>query len=335
MNENLLIKYDEHFSDKFGKNPYERTLTELLEKGYVNIDKFSGPSSHQTTDYLKKILNVNKAGHSGTLDPKVTGVLLIGLNKATRLMEYMLESNKEYVCLMYLHNEVKDEDLKKTFKNFTGLIKQTPPIVSAVKRQERDRMIYYLDLLETRENNKFILFRVGCQHGTYIRKLCSDMAEDLGVGGQMIELRRTKAGPIKEDDNIIGLDKLRNLWELYNEETDEKTKQIYENELKIYIRPMEEMVKDFKKVIVRDSAVDSLCHGSDLAIPGIAKLNENINIGDTIALMTHKSELIGMGTAFMKSDDVMKKKKGAFVKTEKIFMEEGIYPSYWTFNKEK
>lgn len=332
MIEEFLVKHDEKPIESSGKPPHQRTISELLERGFVNVDKDSGPTSHQTADSLKNILKIDKAGHSGTLDPKVTGVLLIGLNKATRLMEYMLKSNKEYVCLMFLHKPVDEKKIKETFLKFTGKIMQTPPIVSAVKRQERERTIYYNEILEIKDN-QFVLFRVGCQHGTYIRKLCSDMGDDLNVKAQMIELRRTKAGPIREEDNIISLDKLRNLYELYNNEKEEKRNLVLENELKKYIRPMEEVLKDYKKVIARDSAVDTVCHGSDLAVPGVSKLNSNIEIGEEVAVMTHKGELIAFGTAFMSSKDVMKKNKGAFIKTDKVFMDIGTYPGYWNFKK--
>lgn len=331
MNQEILTKKNEK-SSKFGQIPSERTITDLLDKGVIIIDKDAGPTSHQTVDYLKKILKLEKAGHSGTLDPAVTGVLVTGLGRATRLMEYMLKSNKEYVCLMYVHKPITNEQVKDALKKFTGKIMQTPPVVSAVKRQEREREIYYIDLLDTDENNQNILFRVGCQHGTYIRKLCSDMGEYLGVGAQMKELRRTKAGPFKEIDNSIGLDKLRNLYELYQEATG-KEKETYETELRKYLRPMEEALADFNKVYVRDSAVDSICHGADLAIPGISKLNDGIELGEEIAMMTLKGELIGMGVAYLTSKDVMKKKKGAFIKTNKVFMDVGTYPQQWNFEK--
>lgn len=330
--DNIIVKLDEPTSEKFGKKPENRTIDELLQRGFVIVDKDSGPTSHQTTDYTKKILGVDKAGHSGTLDPKVTGVLLVGLGKATRLMEYMLKSNKEYICLMYFHKPVSDEKLSEVFEKFTGKILQTPPIISAVKRQERERTIYELEILDKKQDNQYILYRVACQHGTYIRKLCSDMGEYLGINAQMMELRRTKAGPFREEDNSIGLDKLRNLFELYNESKGDE-KYTFEKELRKYIRPMEEVLKDFKKVYVRDSAVDTICHGSDLAIPGVAKLDENIEIGETVAMMTLKGELIGMGMAFLKSKDVMKKNKGAFIKTDKVFMDLETYPKYWGFNE--
>lgn len=327
----MLIKLPEKSSEKFGKEPHKRTVEELLEKGFILIDKDSGPTSHESTDNVKKVLGIDKAGHSGTLDPKVTGVLLVGLGKATRLMEYMLKSDKEYVCIMFVHKEVSKEGILEVFKKFTGKIMQTPPVVSAVARRPREREIYSIELLEMKE--KDVLFRVRCQHGTYIRKLCSDIGETLKCGAHMKELRRTKAGPFSENDGLIGIDKLRNLFELYKESKGEE-KKIFEKELRKFLRPMEETLIEFKKVYVRDSAVDSLCHGSDLAIPGVASLDEGIEMGEEVAIMTQKGELIAMGTAFLSSDEVMRKDKGAFVKTSKVFMDVGSYPTVWEFMKE-
>lgn len=135
----MLVRHKEKENSKFGKKPEDRTITELLDKGVIVVDKDAGPTSHESVDFLKRILKIEKAGHSGTLDPKVTGVLVCGLGRATKLMEYMLLSSKEYVCLMYVHKEITQEQLDDAIKKFTGKIKQTPPVVSAVKRQERER----------------------------------------------------------------------------------------------------------------------------------------------------------------------------------------------------
>ena len=247
----MYIKFDEKSSEKFGKNPYKQTFLELFEKGYINCDKHTKETSHNCVDELKKILKIKKAGHSGTLDPQVTGVLLIGLGRATRLMEYMLLSNKEYVCLIYFHKEIEDKKIDEVFEKFKGEIEQLPPIVSAVKRQLRKRSIYKLEILEKRENNQYILFKVECEKGTYIRKLCSDMGEYLEVGAQMVELRRLKAGPKSEDDFCISLDNLKILYELYKKEEDKENKKKLEVELRKYIRPYEELLCNFKKSLCK------------------------------------------------------------------------------------
>lgn len=336
----LLVKYKEKSSSKHGKVPSERTIDELLDRGVIIIDKDAGPTSHTTADNVKKILGIEKAGHCGTLDPQVTGVLLMGLGKATRLMEYMLKSDKEYVCLMYVHKSVSEEKIKDALKKFTGKIMQMPPIVSAVKREEREREIYSIELLDLADNNQSVLFRVKCESGTYIRKLCTDIGEYLGVGAQMKELRRTKAGPLTENDNLISCDNLRNLVELYKEMREEMgvkltpnpqptTQSPYEMELKKYIKPMEYVLTDFKKVYVRDNAINSICHGSDLAIPGVSELEEDIKVGEEIAIMSLKGELIAMGIAYLTSKDVIKKEKGAFIKTTKVFMDIDTYSKRW------
>lgn len=329
----LLIKRNDKPAKNLGKYPTDRTIEELFDKGAINLDKDAGPTSHIAADQLKRVLKIDKAGHSGTLDPAVTGVLLMGLGRATRLMEYMLKSNKEYVCLMYVHKPVSKQKIEEIFKKFTGKIMQTPPIVSAVKREEREREIYSIEFLDYADEGQNILFKVACQHGTYIRKLCSDMGDALGVGAQMKELRRTKAGPIREEDNIISLDKLRNLYELYLDEKDLKKKNLLEKELKKYIFPMEYLLQDFKKVYVREMAVNSLCHGADLAIPGVSKLEDGIEMGEEVVIMSLKGELIAIGIAFLNSDEVMKKNKGAFVKTSKVFMDIDYYPKSWDFEE--
>ena len=152
------------------------------------------------------------------------------------------------------------------------------------------------------------------------------MAKSLGVGGQMIELRRIKAGPFTENDGIISLDELRNLLELYDEVKNEKEKQIIEKELRKYIRPMEELLKEFKKVYVFDSCIDSLSHGQDLAVPGVSKLDFGIQIGEEVAIFSLKGELVAVGKSLMTSEELMKKEKGIFVRIYKTFMDIGVYP---------
>ena len=158
-----------------GTYPAERTITELIQYGIVNIDKPKGPSSHQVSDYVQKILHIDKAGHSGTLDPAVTGVQPVALGKATRITQFLLTAAKEYVCLMHLHKEVPESSLRTTIQKFVGKIQQRPPVKSAVKRVERTREIYEFEILEMKE--KDVLFRVKCQAGTYIRVLCHNIGK--------------------------------------------------------------------------------------------------------------------------------------------------------------
>lgn len=166
----VLLRKEAKTDEKLGKYPDKRSVEDLINYGIVNIDKPKGPTSHQVSDFVQKILKINKAGHSGTLDPAVTGVLPIALARATRIVQTLLKAGKEYIAIMHLHKKIKEKKLKKICKKFVGKIKQKPPLKSAVKRQLRAREVYYLDLLEI--DGQDVLIRVGCEAGTYIRKLC-------------------------------------------------------------------------------------------------------------------------------------------------------------------
>ena len=311
----VLVKKESSTNPGYGCNPNKRSIKELLDYGIVNIDKPSGPTSHQVSAYVKKILNVSKSGHSGTLDPKVTGVLSVAIGKGTRIVQSLLPAGKEYVCLMKIHHDVDEKTLIKTIQSFLGEIDQLPPVRSAVKRQQRKRTIYYIDIIEIL--GKDVLFRVGCQAGTYIRKLCSDIGDKLGTGAHMAELRRTRAGPFDES-TICTLQDLKDAYYYFKEKSKEK-------ELRKIVMPIEKGAEHLHKVWVVDSTVDTLCHGAFLNVPGISKLEQGIKPNDRVAVMTLKDELISVGVAFMTSEEAMKKDKGLFLKPDQVFMEPGTY----------
>ena len=312
----ILVKKEFETNPDYGQDPNKRDIKELINYGVINVNKPAGPTSHQVSDYIKKILNITKSGHSGTLDPNVTGVLPTALGKATRIVQTLLTSGKEYICLMYLHKEVSEKEIKETVKKFTGKIKQLPPIKSAIKRILRTREVYYFNILEI--DNQNILFQIGCEAGTYIRKIVHDFGQELKTGAHMVQLVRTKAGPFN-DISWHSLHDLKDAYEFYKE-GDEK-------ELREIILPIEESVTPLPKVWIMDNAVDSICHGASLNIPGISKLN-HFNEEETVAIMTLKNELVGLGISAMNSDNIIKKDKGLAVRAKKVFMDRGIYPKH-------
>lgn len=177
----------------------QKTIQELLEFGIINIDKSSGPTSFDISDFVRKKLELRKTSHFGTLDPKVTGVLPIALNRACKLTGFFLGEDKEYVGIMRIHKDYPLEKIKKVIKEkFIGKILQVPPVKSRVKRQEREREVKKFELFE--KNEKDILFLAEVEGGTYIRKLLDDLGKELGIGAHMLELRRIRAGIFKEGD---------------------------------------------------------------------------------------------------------------------------------------
>ena len=316
----LLIKTEGETDPNYGNFPDERPLEDHIKRGIINLDKPSGPTSHEIDSWVKRILNVEQTGHGGTLDPKVTGVLPVGIDYATRVIQLLLGADKEYVCLMHLHEEIPEGRIRDILKEFQGKIFQTPPIKSAVKREMRVRNIYYVDILEI--DGQDVLFKIGCEGGTYIRKYCHDVGEALGIGAHMAELRRTKSGPFKEDETLITLQDLTDAYHIWKEEGDESL-------IRNCILPMELAVKHLPKIIIRDSAVDAVCHGADLASGGIVSLDDNINKGNTVAVMTLKGELVAAGESLKTSKEIYKANKGIIIDIKKVFMEPGTYPKMW------
>ena len=304
-----LIKKEEASLTPFGCYPGARSLEEHIKNGIIVLDKPSGPTSHQIDRWIKEILDIKKCSHGGTLDPRASGVLVIALENATKLMPILLSSRKEYVGIIHLHEEVNRKDIEKTFNKFIGKVKQIPPVKSAVARKEREREIYYLELLEIDGRN--ILFRIGCEAGFYVRRFAVDFASKLRIKGHLQELRRTKSGNFSEESTVT----LQNLVDAVGDE----------DKLKGIILPMEIAVESIGKVIVSDNAIDNICNGAPLAIGGIVKLEDNIKKEDWIAILSLKGELVAIGKALLDSKNIFEKKKGLAIKTDRVLMKKGTY----------
>jgi len=286
------------------------TIDELIRKGVINLDKPAGPSSHEVAAWVKRILRIKKAGHIGTLDPKVTGVLPILLQDGTKAVGALVNLPKEYVCVLHLHKTVPEPVLRDVLREFTGVIYQRPPLKSAVKRQIRKREIYFIDVLEWQGND--VLFKVGCEAGTYIRKLCHDVGEVLGVGAHMQELRRTKAGPFDES-KLSTLHDLADAYHFWIEDNDEAP-------LREIIMPVERALSHLPKIVIRDTAVDALCHGARLAEPGIVSLPD-VHPKQLVGIYTSRDEIVALGISVVEG--------GIIAEVKRVMMEPGTYPRYW------
>ncbi len=313
-----LIKTSATTNVHYGKTPSQRSVRELLNNGFINLDKPAGPTSHQVVAWVKEVLEIDKAGHGGTLDPAVTGVLPVALGDAARALQVLLVAGKEYVALMKLHKEVEEKRIREVCQSFVGEISQMPPLRSAVKRVRRTREVYYLEILEIHGTE--VLFRVGCEAGTYIRTLCVDIGKKLGIGAQLMELRRTRVGNITEE-SAVSLQDLKDAYIFWKEDGDE-------TELRKTILSMERLLEVVPKIIVRDSAIDALCHGANLAIPGVVELDD-MKPGEIAAVMSLKNEGVALVQMEIPSLQVIEKDTGLCASLERVLMNKGTYPSIW------
>jgi len=222
--------------------------------------------------------------------------------------------------------KISKKKLEKVFKIFTNEIYQRPPLKSSVARKLRIRKIHYCKLLELNENR--VLFIIGCEAGTYIRKFCYDIGETLCAGAHMTDLRRTRVGKFTEKDNLITLQNLKDAFTIYQREGNDYY-------LRKIVYPMEKMVEHIPKIFVRDTAVDALCHGADLAAAGVCFIDARIKPGMLIALMTLKKELIGFSIAKLNAMDIFKAKSGIMAKIKKVFMARNTYPRWDEKNSKK
>jgi len=314
-----LVKIKIKTDEKYGKKPSERTIDELFDNCFINLDKPHGPTSHQVDSWVKKTIGIEKVGHGGTLDPNATGVLPIGIGATTKALSALLPAGKEYIALMNLHKDIEDEKILNTCKGFVGKVTQLPPVRSAVKRVHRKRSIYYLEVIQIK--NREVLFRVGCESGTYVRTLCVDIGKKLGCGAHLAELRRTRVGHLDEKDSVY-LHDLKDAWVFYKEEGDESY-------LRNVVLPIEKMLDHLPKIIVRDSTVNALCHGANLAIPGVAEVDSDIKKDQLAAVFTLKGEAVALVKMLMNTLDIIQAGNGFCGNLQRVIMKKDTYPSVW------
>ncbi len=304
-----LIKAEEISNPMYGHYPGSRPVQELLNNGLVILDKWRGPTSHDVTAMVKNILGIKQAGHAGTLDPGVSGVLPILAGNACKLTPALQGLDKEYVGILHLHKDVDDKRLDAAIKKFTGEIKQTPPLRSAVARKERKRSVYSFSIID--RSGRDVCFTVRCQAGTYIRKLVNDIGLEIG-GAHMTELRRIAVGMFTES-MAHTIQELKDAFVTM----DEAIREI--------ILPAEGAAEAVKKIIIKDSAVHTVCNGAPLYTGGILRIEEGIIPDMPVALLTLKGEIVALAKSKMESIE-MTKRKGMAAQTDRVVMKKGLYP---------
>jgi H/ACA ribonucleoprotein complex subunit 4 len=319
--QNLIVIDEDLTNDQYGVYYNKRSIKDLLNYGLILLDKPPGPTSHEAVAWAKRILQLPKIGHSGTLDPQVSGVLPLGLGEATKALGVLLLGPKEYYGLGRLHSLPSQEKLESILKMFTGEIYQKPPQRSAVLRQTRTRTVYELEIVEQKE--RLLLLRILCEAGTYIRKLYYDIGEILGPGATMIELRRSRVHQFDEDKKkLVTLHELADAYAVWKEKNDDS---------KLYklIMPIEYALSEIKSVVIRDSAVDALCHGAQLAIPGILQISPGISKEDLVGIYTQKGEIVALAEALLSEAEIKDATKGYAFQTNRIIMAPNTYPKSW------
>lgn len=306
-----------------GCSPLKRPLQEYMRYGCINLDKPANPSSHEIVAWIKRILRVEKTGHSGTLDPKVTGCLIVCIDRATRLVKAQQSAGKEYVGIVRLHSAIEnDAVLARAVETLRGALFQRPPLISAVKRQLRIRTIYESKLIEYDDERHLGVFWVSCEAGTYIRTLCVHLGLLVGVGGHMQELRRVRSGILSENEHMVTMHDVLDAQYMYDTHKDESY-------LRRAVLPLEVLLTNFKRIVVKDSAVNAICYGAKLMIPGLLRFADDIEVGTEVIMMTTKGEAVAVGIAQMTTAVMATVDHGVVAKIKRVVMERDTYPRTW------
>ncbi|KAK9761548.1 centromere/microtubule-binding protein cbf5 [Basidiobolus ranarum] len=306
-----------------GCSPLKRELREYIRYGVINLDKPANPSSHEVVAWIRRILRCDKTGHSGTLDPKVTGCLIVCIDRATRLVKSQQGAGKEYVCVLRLHDAVDDEKkVTQAIETLTGSLFQRPPLISAVKRQLRIRTVYESKLFEFDNDRHLGVFWASCEAGTYMRTLCVHLGLLLGVGGHMQELRRVRSGALSENEGMVTMHDVLDAQWVYDNTKDETY-------LRRVIRPLEMLLVSYKRIVIKDSAVNAICYGAKVMVPGLLRYESGIEVGEEVVLMTTKGEAIALGIAMMTTAVMATCDHGVVAKIKRVVMERDTYPRKW------
>ncbi|MCI4338782.1 MAG: RNA-guided pseudouridylation complex pseudouridine synthase subunit Cbf5 [Thermoplasmata archaeon] len=290
----------------------------LAEGAFLLIDKPRGPSSHQVTAWARDLLGVERAGHAGTLDPNVSGLLWVGVGPALKLLPLVLEFPKRYVGVVALHGAVPAKELARVLAEFTGPVYQTPPVRSAVRRERRVRTIHRLELVESVGNR--LLIDVVAESGTYIRTLAVDLGEALGVGGHLEELRRVATGPFDESRSV-------SLATLADAVARRATGDAAP--LVALLHPIEEVWKEFPAIVVKDAAASAVAHGAGLASGGILALPQSFARGARVALVNRAGALIATGVARHDAAAMGAIPHGWVVDETRVFVDSAQFPALW------
>ncbi|KAI4472149.1 centromere/microtubule binding protein cbf5 [Holotrichia oblita] len=320
----LNVRTNHYTPLPYGASPLKRDIVEYIKSGFINLDKPSNPSSHEVVAWIKRILKVDKTGHSGTLDPKVTGCLIVCIDRATRLVKSQQSAGKEYVAVFKLHSTVEGGPSKviQGLEKLRGALFQRPPLISAVKRQLRVRTVYDSKLLEYDESRNMGVFWVSCEAGSYIRTMCVHLGLVLGVGGQMLELRRVRSGIQSERDNMATMHDVIDAQWLYENHKDESY-------LRRVIRPLEGLLIGHKRIIMKDSSVNAVCYGAKILLPGILRYEDSIELNEELVIVTTKGEAVALAIALMTTSTIASCDHGIVAKIKRVIMERDTYPRRW------
>ena len=315
----IILEKDAKTSPDHGTIPSGRTIDQLLESCFILIDKSPGQSSHQVSAWARDMMGLEKLGHGGTLDPFASGLLPLLSGKAMRLTGKILTHDKSYLALFKFGKELGRDEIEDKMKMLTGKVYNVPTEISAVRVQVRTRKISKFDILDF--DGTSLLTHIECEAGTYVRTMARDLGLLLDTPVELKELRRPKSGEFSLIQSIT-MQQLADAYWLWKEKGDEDAM------LRI-LHPIEDMLSDLPRVVVKDGAAAALSHGAPLLRPGVVSIDDNLNVGTEVLLVTMKGEAVAIAKMSQNSKVIPDMNQGEVAKPNCVLMKEDTYPRSW------
>ena len=315
----IILEKDAKTSPEHGTIPSERTIEQLLESCFILLDKSPGPSSHQVSAWARDMMGLEKLGHGGTLDPFASGLLPLLSGKAMRLTGKILTHDKSYLALFKFGKELERNEIEDKMAMLTGKVYNVPPEISAVRVQVRTRKISKFDILDF--DGTSLLTNIECEAGTYVRTMARDLGLLLDTPVELKELRRPTSGEFSLNQSIT-MQQLADAYWLWQEKGEEDAM------LRI-LHPIEDMLSGLPRVVVKDGAAAALSHGAPLLRPGVVSIDDNLNVGTEVLLVTIKGEAVAIAKMSQNSKVIPDMNQGEVAKPNCVLMKEDTYPRSW------
>lgn len=315
----IILESDTETSAEHGSAPDARTIDQLLEGGFILLDKAPGPSSHQVSAWARDMFGLEKLGHGGTLDPFATGVLPLLAGKAMRLTGTILTHDKTYLAILKVNGGIDRSALDDAMSNLTGKVYNVPPEISAVRVQVRTRTISEFKILDV--EGELVLVSIKCEAGTYVRTMARDLGLLLDTVVELKELRRPSSGDYSLAQSVT-MQQIADAYWLWKERGDETA-------MRRILHPVETMLKDIPKIVVKDGAAAALSHGAPLLRPGLVSIAEGLTAKQEVQIVTQKGEVVALAQLTVTGSTIQEMKQGEVAKPHTVLMKQDTYPRSW------
>lgn len=315
----IILESDTETLAEHGSAPDARTIDQLLEGGFILLDKAPGPSSHQVSAWARDMFGLEKLGHGGTLDPFATGVLPLLAGKAMRLTGTILTHDKTYLAIFKVHGGIDRSALDDAMSNLTGKVYNVPPEISAVRVQVRTRTISEFKILDTEGDS--VLVSIKCEAGTYVRTMARDLGLLLNTSVELKELRRPSSGEYTLAQSVT-MQQIADAYWLWKERGDETA-------MRRILHPVETLLKDLPVIVVKDGAAAALSHGAPLLRPGLVSIAEDLKAKQEVLIVTQKGEVVALAQLSVTGSTIQEMKQGEVAKPHTVLMKQDTYPRSW------